>query len=179
MPTDDMPTGDMSAGADLVGDDAATEDAARADAADSYIQADCVFCAIIAGRLPSSPLYADDLVLAFLDIRPVNTGHLLVVPRAHAADLADLPEPTGSAMFAAAHRLAKALRASGLRCDGINLFLADGAVAGQEVDHVHMHVIPRFAEDGFKLSVRWLSPDRAELDATAGRIRTAMNQRPG
>ena len=117
--------------------------------------------------------------MAFLDIRPVNTGHLLVVPRAHADGLGDLPERTGSAMFAAAHRLAKALRGSGLRCDGINLFLADGAVAGQEVDHVHLHVIPRFAEDGFKISARWLSPDRAELDATAERIRTSLNEGPG
>ena len=137
------------------------------------IAADCPFCAIIAGRLPSSQLYSDDAVLAFLDIRPINPGHLLVVPRAHAAGLGDLPERTGSAMFAAAHRLAKALRASGLRCDGINLFLADGAVAGQEVDHVHLHVFPRFAEDGFRISASGLSPDRAELDATAETIRTA------
>ena len=168
MPASDVPT-----------DEPARDDAAGADAADAHIKAGCPFCAIIAGRLPSSQLYADDVVMAFLDIRPVNTGHLLVVPRAHADGLGDLPERTGSAMFAAAHRLAKALRGSGLRCDGINLFLADGAVAGQEVDHVHLHVIPRFAEDGFKISARWLSPDRAELDATAERIRTSLNEGPG
>jgi histidine triad (HIT) family protein len=136
--------------------------------------AGCPFCQIIAGRLPASQLYADDLVLAFLDIRPANTGHLLVVPRAHAASLAELPESTGAAMFTAAHRLAKALRASGVPCDGINFFLADGAVAGQEVEHVHLHVLPRFADDGFKLTVRFLSPERAELDATAARIRAAL-----
>jgi len=141
--------------------------------------ADCPFCAIIDGQLPSSQVYVDDMVLAFLDIRPANTGHLLVVPRAHIAGLGDLPERTGSAMFAAAQRLAKALRASGLRCEGINLSLADGAVAGQEVGHVHLHVRPRFADDGFKISARWLSPGRAELDATAERLRTALNQTPG
>jgi histidine triad (HIT) family protein len=139
----------------------------------------CPFCAIIAGRLPSSELHADDLVLAFLDIRPVTTGHLLVVPRAHAVSLAELPEGTGAAMFVAAQRLAKALRASGLPCDGINFFLADGAVAGQEAWHVHLHVLPRFADDGFKLSARFQSPERAELDATAARIRGALAEPPG
>ncbi len=133
--------------------------------------ASCPFCAIVAGELPSSQLYADDTVLAFMDIRPVTTGHLLVVPRAHAVSLADLPEATGAAMFVAAQQLAGALRASGLPCDGINFFLADGAVAGQEVWHVHLHVLPRFAGDGFKLSASFLSPERAALDATAARIR--------
>jgi histidine triad (HIT) family protein len=122
-------------------------------------------------------LYADDLVVAFMDIRPVNTGHLLVVPLVHAASLAGLPEPSGAAMFVAAQRLAGALRASGLPCDGINFFLADGAVAGQEVDHVHLHVLPRFADDGFNLSVSFLTPDRADLDATAAGIRAALTER--
>jgi histidine triad (HIT) family protein len=134
----------------------------------------CPFCAIVAGRLPSSQLYADDLVVAFLDIRPVTAGHLLVVPRAHAVGLAELPDDTGAALFVAAQRLAAALRASGLPCDGINFFLADGAVAGQEVWHVHLHVLPRFADDGFKLSARFQSPDRAELDATAAQIRAVL-----
>ena len=125
MPANDIPTDDL-ARADVVTDDAARDHGAGADNA-----AGCLFCAIVAGRLPSSQLYADDVVLAFLDIRPVNTGHLLVVPRAHADGLGDLPERTGSAMFAAAHRLAKALRGSGLQCDGINFFLADGVVAGR------------------------------------------------
>jgi histidine triad (HIT) family protein len=134
----------------------------------------CPFCAIVAGRLPASQLYADDTVLAFMDIRPVNAGHLLVVPRAHAASLAELPEDTGAAMFVTAHRLARALRTSEVPCDGINFYLADGAAAGQEVWHVHLHVLPRFADDGFKLSVSFLTPDRAELDATAARIRAEL-----
>lgn len=134
----------------------------------------CPFCDIVAGRQPSSELYADDLVLAFLDIRPINAGHLLVVPRSHAGGLADLPEPAGSAMFTTAQRLAAALRGSGLPCEGVNLFLADGAVAGQEVDHVHLHVLPRFAGDGFRLSASFLAPDRADLDATAALIRGVL-----
>jgi len=139
----------------------------------------CPFCQIIAGRLPSSQLYADDLVVAFMDIRPVNTGHLLVVPRAHAVSLGELPEDAGAAIFVTGQRLASAIRASGLPCDGINFFLADGAAAGQEVWHVHLHVIPRFAGDGFRLSISFLSPDRADLDATAERISGALNDVPG
>ncbi len=139
----------------------------------------CPFCHIVAGRMPASELYADDLVLAFMDIRPVNTGHLLVVPRAHAVSLAELADGTGAAMFVAARRLAGALRASGVPCDGVNLFLADGAVAGQEVWHVHLHVLPRFADDGFRLSARFLAPERTELDATAARIHAALGELPG
>jgi histidine triad (HIT) family protein len=137
----------------------------------------CPFCEIVALRLPASELCRDDLVVAFLDIRPITPGHLLVVPRSHAAGLADLPRPTGRAMFTTAQRLAAALRESGLRCDGVNFFLADGEVAGQEVDHVHLHVVPRFAGDGFRLSAQFMSPERAELDATAGLIRAALTNR--
>jgi histidine triad (HIT) family protein len=139
----------------------------------------CPFCDVVAGRLPASELYADDLVQAFLDIRPITTGHLLVVPRSHAAGLADLPEPTGRALFTTAQRMAAALRGSEVRCDGINFFLADGTVAGQEVEHVHLHVVPRFAGDGFQLSANFQSPDRADLDATAELIREAIDGLPG
>jgi histidine triad (HIT) family protein len=139
----------------------------------------CPFCDIVARRLPASEIYADDLVQAFLDIRPITTGHLLVVPRSHADGLADLPEPTGHALFTAVQRMAAALRGSQVPCDGINFFLADGTVAGQEVEHVHLHVVPRFAGDGFRLSANFLSPDRADLDATAGLIRAALDRLPG
>jgi histidine triad (HIT) family protein len=136
---------------------------------------DCAFCGIVAGRLPSSQVYADDDVVAFLDIRPVTTGHLLVVPRAHVAGLDGVDERTGAQLFAAARGLAGAVRRSGVPCEGINLFLADGAAAGQEVFHVHLHVLPRTAGDGFGISARWQHPDRADLDATAARIRGSLS----
>jgi diadenosine tetraphosphate (Ap4A) HIT family hydrolase len=139
--------------------------------------ADCPFCAIVAGRLPSSQVYSDDDVVAFLDIRPVTTGHLLVVPRAHAASLAELDEHAGARIFTTAQRLAAAVRGSGLPCEGVNLFLADGAVAGQEVFHVHLHVLPRTTGDGFKLSPQFRHPDRAELDANAAQIRAGLTPR--
>jgi histidine triad (HIT) family protein len=136
----------------------------------------CVICEIAAGRAPASMVHSDDTVIAFLDIRPVNAGHLLVVPREHAAGLSDLDPAAGSAVFAVAQRLAGALRTCGVPCEGVNLFLADGEVAGQEVPHVHLHVLPRLPGDGFRLDVKFLSPDRADLDATAGRIRGTLGE---
>ncbi len=140
--------------------------------------ANCIFCRIITGQAPASVVYRDEAVVAFLDIRPVNPGHLLVVPAGHVASFADLAAPAGEQMFAVAQQLAAALRRSGLRCEGVNLFLADGVAAGQEVFHVHMHVLPRFADDNLRLTgfaaVRsHVSPSRADLDAVAAVIRDA------
>jgi histidine triad (HIT) family protein len=135
-------------------------------------EADCVFCGIVAAIEPASVVYDDAEVLAFLDTGPINPGHLLVVPKRHASFLADLDEATGARMFQVAMRLAGALRASGLRCEGINLFLADGEAAGQEVFHVHLHVFPRFVGDGFRIEEDLPEPPtRIELDAIAARFR--------
>jgi diadenosine tetraphosphate (Ap4A) HIT family hydrolase len=137
---------------------------------------DCIFCAIIAGQEPASIVYEDDDILAFLDIFPINAGHTLVVPKRHAARLADLDDATAAKMIVAANRVAQALYRSGLFCQGINLTLADGAAAGQEVPHVHLHVVPRFRGDGFHCmragGIRAAS--RQELEETAARLREAM-----
>ena len=141
----------------------------------------CIFCAIIAGRAPASRVYQDEHVVAFMDIRPVNPGHLLVVPRRHASDLAGLAPEDGKYIFRCAQQIAAALYQSGLPCQGVNLFLADGAVAGQDVFHVHLHVLPRFAGDGFglKFGPHNLSrPDRSELEATAAKLRQALGVPP-
>ena len=139
--------------------------------------ADCVFCDILAGKLPSSIVYQDEVCTAFMDIQPVNAGHLLVISNDHAAGLADLGPDIGAHVFIVAQRIAQALRDSGLRCEGVNLFVADGTAAGQEVFHVHLHVIPRFRGDGFgfrfgpKYGQR---PPRSELDAVAAMIRSTL-----
>lgn len=135
---------------------------------------DCVFCAIVAGDLPASRVYDDDRVLAFADIRPATTGHLLVVPKRHAADLAALDPEDGARMFRVAQQLAAALRASSIRPEGVNLFLADGEVAGQEVFHAHLHVLPRRTGDGFGVRADFASPAREELDRVAGLVREAL-----
>ncbi len=137
----------------------------------------CIFCEIVRGKAPASLLYSDDWVVAFMDIRPVNPGHLLVVPRMHARHLADLDPDTGGHMFRIGRELAGALRASGVRCEGVNLFLADGEAAGQDVCHVHLHIIPRFRGDGFgfRFGPEYdLVPVRETLDQTATAIRKAL-----
>lgn len=137
--------------------------------------ADCIFCAIVAGSAPASIVYDDADLLAFMDIRPVTPGHLLIIPKRHAPYLADLDEATGGRMFTVAMQLAQALRASGLRCEGINLFLADGEAAFQEVFHTHLHVFPRFAGDTFRIDADWsIKPSRAELDDVAAQVRAVM-----
>ena len=137
----------------------------------------CVFCDILAGKLPSSVVFQDDVCYAFMDICPVNPGHVLVVPVDHAPSLAELDGGAGAHMFQVAQRIVGALRRSGLRCEGVNLFLADGEAAGQEVFHVHLHVIPRYTGDGFGFRFGpeyGRRPARAELDATAGKIQSAL-----
>ena len=135
---------------------------------------DCIFCQIIAGKSPASLCYEDDLVIGLMDIAPVNSGHMMVIPKRHATYLADLDESTGRRMWTVAQRTAAALRESGVRCEGVNLFLADGEAAFQEVFHVHLHVFPRFPGDPFKLAIDLdAPPERAELDDVAKRIGAA------
>lgn len=132
---------------------------------------DCVFCRIAAGTAPASVVHADEAAIAFLDVAPITPGHLLVVPRVHAVGLADLDPDTGAHLFQLGQWLAAGLRRSAVRCDGINLFLADGAAAFQEVPHLHLHVLPRWRGDGFKLAYKAGTPARADLDAQAADIR--------
>jgi diadenosine tetraphosphate (Ap4A) HIT family hydrolase len=134
----------------------------------------CIFCRIVRGEAEAHVVYQDDRVMAFLDLHPVTRGHLLVVPRRHSADLAALDPQDAAAMVLAARRLAGALRRAELGVDGVNLHLADGAAAGQSVFHAHLHVIPRYAGDGFgfrrPLGVTTSTP--GELTAVAEQIRT-------
>jgi histidine triad (HIT) family protein len=141
---------------------------------------ECLFCSILAGESPASFVYCDEVCSAFMDIQPVNLGHLLVVPNAHATYLADLESDTAAHLMRVGHRLAAAVRASGLRCEGVNLLLADGRAANQSVFHVHLHVIPRFRGDGFgfKFGPHYFErPERPELDASAERVRAAFDPR--
>ncbi|MEU1390533.1 MULTISPECIES: HIT family protein [unclassified Nonomuraea] len=134
----------------------------------------CVFCEIVAGRAAASVVYGDDDVLAILDRHPATPGHVLVIPRAHVAGLAEAGDAVGGPIWRAARRVAAALRASGLRCEGVRLSLADGEAAGQDVFHLHLHVVPRFAGDGVVVSAEWRSPSRARLDQDAALVRAAL-----
>jgi diadenosine tetraphosphate (Ap4A) HIT family hydrolase len=112
-----------------------------------------------------------------MDTRPVNPGHLLVIPLVHATYLADVDEPAGMRMFGVAQRMAQAVRDSSVRSEGVNLHLADGVAAGQEVFHVHLHVIPRFDGDPAIFTADWgAPPSRTELDTVAQDIREGMTE---
>ncbi len=123
---------------------------------------DCIFCKISRGELPASKVYEDDSVMAFMDIRPVNPGHVLIVPRTHAKNITEVPLETAGKMFQLAKRLHSALLKCELQAEGSNFLLSNGAVAGQEVFHAHLHVIPRRENDGLKITF----PEReAPLDS--------------
>ncbi|MEV0228553.1 HIT family protein [Nonomuraea sp. NPDC050786] len=134
----------------------------------------CVFCEIVAGRAAASVVHDDDSVVAILDHKPATAGHVLVIPRVHMAGLADADDAIGTAIWRTARRVSAALRASGLPCDGVRLSLADGAAAGQDVFHLHLHVVPRYAGDGVVVTADWKKRSRARLDQDAALIRAAL-----
>lgn len=143
----------------------------------SGVDPNCVFCAIAHGKGDASLLHEDDLVIAFMDIRPVYDGHLLVVPREHSVLMNEVEPQTLTRVWDVATRLNRALRESGLPCDGVNVFVADGEAAGQEVPHVHVHLIPRTTGDrfGFKFPPGYgRAPAREHLDEQAAMIRAAL-----
>ena len=130
---------------------------------------DCLFCLLAAGKAEVSIVHEDQRTVTFMDIQPAVRGHMIIVPRRHAAQLADLDVEDGAQLFRVGQLAAAALRASELRCRGVNFLLADGEAAGQEIFHVHLHVFPRFEGDGFGLrfSPQYSVRPRAELDQAA------------
>lgn len=132
---------------------------------------ECIFCGIVDGEIPAYDLYEDDQVLAFLDVNPVAEGHALVIPKAHHERLTDLDAETTAAVFNAAREVAGALEAA-FDPDGFNLLQSNGAAAGQEVFHSHVHVVPRNEGDGISFEF-----DQNDLDEeTAERVRSAVRE---
>lgn len=141
----------------------------------------CIFCDIIAGLAPASFVHRDELCVAFMDIRPVNPGHVLVVPHTHAVLLSELDDISAGHIMQVAQQVDAALRQSSLKCEGVNLFLADGRAAGQDVMHVHLHVFPRFHGDGHHLRFSpayFIRPPFSELENNAELIRTQLDIEP-
>jgi histidine triad (HIT) family protein len=142
--------------------------------------AGCPFCEIIAGGLPYRVVYRENDVVVLTDIAPINEGHLLVVPILHASTLGAVQPRLAGRMFVVAQRCAAALRASVIRCEGVNVFMNDGAAASQTVDHIHMHVVPRYAGDSFRTpDVARVQADSARLRIVAGHLSDALKQIPG
>ena len=127
----------------------------------------CVFCRIVRGEVPASVVYEDEGVLAFLDIRPANEGHTLVIPKRHYAHIWELPDDEVARIFIAAKKIAEALREA-LGAAGIRIVQLNGRAAGQEIFHLHIHVIPYYAEGKRPLGRK--AATRTELDRLAERI---------
>lgn len=134
----------------------------------------CIFCAIVARTAEASIVFEDESVVAFMDLNPVTPGHLLVVPRKHAVGLEDLDKATSSHVWSVGHDLSRAIRRSVMRCEGINTLLCDGAVAFQTVFHFHLHVIPRYAGDGWSIVPDSVEQTRTILDSHAQAIKDAI-----
>jgi histidine triad (HIT) family protein len=134
---------------------------------------DCIFCKIIRGELPSHKVYEDEDVLAFLDIHPVSQGHVLVIPKQHAANIFEISPEDWAAVQEAARKVAIALEKA-TDADGVNLMMNNREHAGQVVDHAHVHLIPRFKGDGLKL---WPHKgyEEGEAETAAEKIRAAFN----
>ena len=133
--------------------------------------ADCVFCMIRDGKIPSAKVYDDERTLAFMDINPLTRGHCLVATRAHAATLYDVEPEDLKAAIATAKKVAGAIRKA-LNPDGLNLLQANGAAAFQSVPHFHLHLIPRWTGDGKGFDWKVVPGSREEIAGIADRIRT-------
>jgi histidine triad (HIT) family protein len=143
--------------------------------------ATCVFCDLIKGAAEVSVCHDDPVAIAFLDIQPVNTGHVLVVPRTHYETLRDVPREVGLHLYQVATRLIPVVQQVA-GADDLNVIVNSGAAAGQDVNHFHIHLIPRKVGDGFDVPLPFPGsemPHRHLLDATAARISAALRAQNG
>ncbi len=134
---------------------------------------DCLFCRIIAKEIPTDILYEDDATLAFLDIRPINPGHMLVVPKEHHANIYDIPADVFARVMETARMLTPKVKAA-VGAEGVNIGINNDRVAGQVIFHLHVHIMPRFANDGHR---HWHGEGYKEGEAlaVADKIRATLN----
>ena len=134
---------------------------------------DCVFCKIRDGQVPSFKIHEDERTLTFMDINPLNQGHCLVVTKRHAATLFEADVEDLKAAVATAQRVANAIREA-LRPDGLNLLQANGAAAFQSVPHFHLHLIPRWTNDGKGFDWKLVPGDRDRMMKVGEMLRAAL-----
>jgi histidine triad (HIT) family protein len=134
---------------------------------------DCVFCKIVAGVIPSSKVREDGLTLAFMDIGQVNPGHVLVATKSHVENICALDDALAGAVLQTAARVARAVEKA-YAPQGVTLYQANGAVAGQTVFHFHLHIVPRHSGDGMRLTWPTKNPPREQLEESAARIRNSL-----
>lgn len=127
----------------------------------------CIFCKIANGEIPSKTLYEDEKFRVILDIGPAAKGHALIIPKNHYANLYELPDEVASNVMLLAKKMASQMT-DRLSCDGFNLVQNNGEVAGQTVFHFHMHLIPRYKDDGQKIGWKPGKPSQEELEEIRG-----------
>ncbi|HME97934.1 MAG TPA: HIT family protein [Methylomirabilota bacterium] len=135
---------------------------------------DCVFCKLRDGQIPSMKIFEDDVTIAFMDINPINSGHCLVITKAHAANLYEADVTDLQAAMATAQRVAVAIR-DGLKPDGLNMLQANGPAAFQSVLHFHLHLIPRWNNDGKGFDWKLVPGNREQIMKVGERLRALLN----
>ena len=124
---------------------------------------DCIFCKIVNGKIPSSKIYEDDTFIVILDIFPSAKGHLLIIPKRHATNLYELNEKEASDLIPLSQKIAKKINET-LKPQGLNILQNNGKAAGQDVFHYHMHLIPRYENDGIKYFKQSPQASKEEMD---------------
>ena len=130
----------------------------------------CIFCKIVVKQAPASIIYEDSLVIAFLDIRPLSRGHTLVTPKAHYDDIFDIPEDLLKQVHAKSQRISPAIKKA-TKANGISIIQQNGKAAGQDIFHLHVHVVPRFEGQKLPRSSDLQEVKRSELDFMAEEIK--------
>ena len=132
---------------------------------------DCIFCKIIAGEIPAVKVLDEELVIAFMDINPSNKGHMLVVPKRHAENIFQISEGDLAILIKAVKKCAGAAK-DALRAEGVTILQLNGKASDQIVPHLHVHVIPRWENDGLSVSTWEMKPgDMEQIQDTAKKIR--------
>jgi len=127
------------------------------------VKDDCIFCKIANGQVPSKTLYEDEKFRVILDLAPATKGHALILPKNHAANLYELPEDVASEVLVLAKKMVAKMTVA-LKCGGFNLVQNNGVVAGQTVSHFHLHLIPRYEDDGQKINWMPLEMSQEQLE---------------
>jgi|SRR3989344_1020000 len=134
---------------------------------------DCIFCKIVKGEIPSFKIYEDEATLAFLDIKPATKGHALVIPKQHFENVFDISEDALQKVSLVAKKLSAKIK-DGLQADGIRLSQSNGRAAGQDIMHFHLHIIPRYENDGLgtnpAATLQLPQADMEELKKTAEKL---------
>ena len=134
---------------------------------------DCIFCKIANGEIPSATVYEDNDFRAIMDIAPASRGHIIILPKQHAANVFELSEELASKIYVVAQKIAKVVKEE-VECDGINILQNNGEVAGQTVFHLHMHVIPRFTDDGIQIKWKQQEVDQDKIKELATKLATKL-----